>query len=346
MSRRDRSNQRLRLGFLTEAAHRVRALADQLKAMPDAAPELAFELERLAEQAGTLKLDEVALAAREAGHQLGGASLGLGALRRAARAVREARGPLRVGPVIVVGGTDAERDALRRRADLVPEPLELYADVASFASDVHAERPHAVVVPIDALDTLHTLVSDDFGVPLAHGDATDADAVRRAREAGAQAVIEGPMTLALLREVRRRSHLEASATVVGAMTRCDVLIELERALGRYHRDPEPLTVALVDLVGDDLDETLHRRVTRWLLDGFRSIDAIGELGLGRWLIVLERCRREDAALRFAEVAQAHFTATTSEGTRLVGGLADTGRGVRGLVTRAERDLGAQLATAL
>ncbi|MEN0066784.1 MAG: GGDEF domain-containing protein [Myxococcota bacterium] len=214
MGRREQSNQRFQQGFLAEFAFQVRAFARQLRADAEASADVGFELARLGAQAETLQLANVGQVAQEAskalsepGESTGDAGLGLGALRRVASAIREARGPLRLGPVIVVGGTAAEQSQLQAEAAYCAEPIEVFPELASFASDLHPDRPEAVVLPLAATDALAQMASREPRVLLAHGDSTHVSAVAQALDAGAHGMVSGPLTLAsVLRAVRWRGR--------------------------------------------------------------------------------------------------------------------------------------------
>ncbi|MEM6928075.1 MAG: hypothetical protein AAF602_14175, partial [Myxococcota bacterium] len=201
MGRREQSNQRFRHGFLADFAGQVRTFARQLRSDPDPAG-VAFELERLAERARTLELEALAVIADDAARELAGEALGLGALRRVATAVRQARGRMRVGAIVVVGG-DAEAQArIRADAEWSAEPVQLFADIASFASDVHPERPEAVVLPQWAHDAIEQ--ASPGSLVIAHGDPSHREVVDGALRAGAHGLLASPLRLsAIARAVRQ-----------------------------------------------------------------------------------------------------------------------------------------------
>jgi len=250
MSRREQSNQRFRPGFLAELAFQIRAFAHQLRNEPDAHTEVAFELGRLATHADALGLKLLAGVAHDAARELEAEGMGLGALRRVATAIRQARGPLRLGPIGIVGATQAEQAAIARARDLSAEPVLLFGDLASFASDLHPERPEAIVLPLSAHDAIAQVVQREGCVVLAHGDLTRVDDVRGALAAGAGGLLEPPLSLgAITRQVRwrgrRRVEPGGVLLVHGEGPGRDRLVESLRRIGA---GPVPVDVlAAVDV---------------------------------------------------------------------------------------------------
>lgn len=138
------------------------------------------------------------------------------------------------------------------------------------------------------------------------------------------------------------------------LNRAGALEALQRAVARTSRGDGPVTVALVYANGlasatvehgRESANACRRHLAAALDRGLRRVDLVGYLGEDVFLAVLVDCALSPAAKRLDEI-RAVFEARVQADRRLrhvvlTVGLASTGRGVHGLMTRALASLDAQ-----
>ncbi|MBX2797268.1 MAG: diguanylate cyclase [Myxococcales bacterium] len=173
-------------------SERLRDFAQLLTEEEEAADSVGVELRRMSDTAGTLDLEGVSRAARDAAVEIEDGVTSVRVLRRVANALRAVVGQLRFGPVVVVGLTGRPAQLLREDSELICEDVDLFPDLPAFASALHTDEPSAVVLPVEALDAVRQLSSRERFPVLVHGRSAAWLPRLRAMEAGAHGfLLEG-----------------------------------------------------------------------------------------------------------------------------------------------------------
>lgn len=260
---RTKANERYRHEFLTRSANELRELAALLAEEPDAGDSAAFELERLAQTAGSLDLPIVAQAANEAAGEVQQGAGGR-ALRKVAHAIRHAAGRVRFGPIVVVGLPAEDAERVRTESEQVAEPVLLYEDVSAFLHALQPDEPNVVVLPASALELVSQLVQRESFPVLVHGGHHAAEAFTAALAVGARGYLVHPVPLSeILAVARVRSQPVDEPTdvlvVAGPSPERDQLLDGLRQVGLAgHAAAEPSSVLLA------LDEWPIKAVIVWI----------------------------------------------------------------------------------
>lgn len=236
----------MREAFLGQAAKQLLELAsltaERDEAMLDT---VAADLDRLADTADALSMAQLARAARQASEGIHGPRP-LDMLRLVAQALRRTTGPLRLGPILVVGDRNATRTLLHARATIA-EPIRIFPSLEAFTTALHVEEPSAVCLPAERADAVRQLVQYEAFPVLVHAKSDDHQGAAQAMLAGASGFLRRPLLASeLCRQVRWRAL--AATQVLRVFLLMDPSETRDQAVAAFE------AAGLEPVVGDHPDE--------------------------------------------------------------------------------------------